>query len=130
MVKYFLPFLIAACSLHSYGQDTLTSTKKERHWFDTKDSYHLNRLYIYWGYNRSVFSTSDIHFHGMGYDFTVYHVTAHDRPSKFTFDNYFNPSHISIPQYNIRMGFYVFRNFHLSFWHRPHEIRDGPGANR
>lgn len=61
--------------------------------------------YIYgsWGYNKDWFSKSDIHFAGTEYDFTIYQVTAHDRPN---FDQIFAKD-ISIPQFIYRVG-YIF----------------------
>ena len=70
---------------------------------------------FYWGYNRAKFSSSDIHFHGPDYDFTLYDVKASDRPSPFTLKGYFSPSRIWIPQYNFRLGYFLTNNFHISF---------------
>lgn len=70
---------------------------------------------FYWGYNRSYFSKSDIHFTGPNYDFTVYDVVSHDRPSKFAFKTYLHPTHLWIPQYNFRFGYFITDRFHISF---------------
>ncbi len=62
-------------------------------------------IYFAWGYNKDFFSKSDIHFHNSGsdqYDFTLYNLTAKDRPG---FDQIFT-STLSIPQYVYRFGYY------------------------
>ena len=63
-------------------------------------------MFLYWGYNRSYYSPSNLHFKGRNYDFTLYNVKASDRPSKFGVV-YINPATISIPQYNYRLGYFV-----------------------
>jgi hypothetical protein len=62
-------------------------------------------FFAYWGYNRAWYSWSDIHFHGEDYDFTLRHVTATDRPSRYNTADYFGPTTIWIPQYNYRLGY-------------------------
>ncbi len=112
MKKFLLITLLLTFKLaQAQGSTKIIKTK---HWFDFKDPYHNWRLYVYWGYNRAFFSKSDIHFHGPGYDFTVYKVKAKDRPEKFSFKIYFNPVTATIPQYNMRLGFYFKHNIHLS----------------
>ena len=62
------------------------------------------KFYLAWGYNKDWFSRSDLHFTSKGnndYDFTVYDVTAHDRPN---FGQIFNKA-ISIPQFIYRVGY-------------------------
>ncbi len=92
-----------------------TSNFNSTHWFDTKNDYHHHRVYFFWGYNREKFSTSDIHFHGTGYDYTIYNVKAKDRQSPFNAHDYLVPWNLTIPQYNLHFGFYFKRNFHMSF---------------
>lgn len=54
-----------------------------------------------------MFSNSDIHFKGNGYDFTLKNVVAHDRPSDFSYHNYFQPDRITIPQTNQRFAYFI-----------------------
>lgn len=70
-------------------------------------------LYLYWGYNRSWYSRSNLHFTGPAYDFTVYDVTAQDRPTPFG-AVYFKPSTFTIPQYVYRLGYHVTDRFAIS----------------
>jgi len=72
-------------------------------------SINQGSAFIYWGYNVSGYTTSNISFSGNGYSFWLKDVKATDRPSKFTAEGYFNPSKITTPQYNIRIG-YNFKN--------------------
>nr|WP_228414595.1 hypothetical protein [Chryseobacterium sp. SNU WT5] len=64
-------------------------------------------MLIFWGWNRAMFSNSDIHFKGEGYDFVLHKVVAHDRPSDFSYHNYFQPDRITIPQTNQRFAYFV-----------------------
>ncbi len=100
-----LALLTSLCPLHA-----------QPNWFPGKsaaaDSY---RFYLYWGYNRTSFSRTNLHFTGPVYDFSLYKVQAHDRPTKFSLKTYFNPSTIWIPQYNLRFGYYFKPRWSLSF---------------
>ena len=66
-----------------------------------------HQFYLYWGYNRCGFLKSDLHLHGPKYDFTLYNITAYDRPTGFSPEEYFSLERISIPQYNYRFGYYI-----------------------
>ena len=75
---------------------------------------HRGDMNIFWGYNRSVFSTSDIRFTGSGYDFTLNDIKAYDRPTDFSFSTYFKPASITIPQYVYRASYFVTDRWALS----------------
>lgn len=68
---------------------------------------------FYWGYNRSIYSKSSIHFHGQYYDFTVYDLVAHDRPTPLSW-TYIKPTRFTIPQYVYRLGFNLTDRVQLS----------------
>lgn len=72
------------------------------------------RLYFYWGWNWAWYSKSDIHFTGSNYDFTLYDVSAQDRQTQFSAYYYMNPMHITIPQYNLRIGYFITKNYSIS----------------
>lgn len=73
------------------------------------------KYFVYWGYNRSAYPTSDISFKGPGYNFTLNKVTASDAPTAFDgFETYFNPSLFSIPQFNLHAGVFIKDNLSLS----------------
>ncbi len=65
------------------------------------------RLYVFWGWNRGWYSDSDIHFKGDSYDFKLNDVKAQDRQSKLGLDPFLNPSNITIPQTNFRLGYFI-----------------------
>lgn len=71
-------------------------------------------FFIYWGYNKEYFSKTDLRFSGPEYDFTLTGVTASDRPAPFSFDGYFNPRKMWVPQYNYRLGYFITDKLSLS----------------
>ena len=71
-------------------------------------------MFFFWGWNRAGFTTSDIHFKGNGYDFTLHNVTAHDRPSALSWD-YVDPKAWSKPQFNLRLGYFIKDNLAIVF---------------
>lgn len=73
-----------------------------------------NTYFVYWGYNRSGYTQSDLRFVGTGYDFTMANVTASDHPERFSAENYFSIDKITIPQFNLRIGYYFKKNWALT----------------
>lgn len=73
--------------------------------FKKKFGTQKNAMYLYWGYNRSIYSKSDVNFYGPTYNFLVKDLAASDRPSR-DFSTYVNLQSISVPQFNIRLGWY------------------------
>lgn len=73
------------------------------------------KLYLYWGWNRDWFSKSNITFKGKDHDFVLKNVIADDRQSGFSFEYYFNPKKLTIPQYNFRAGYFINNNWDISF---------------
>ena len=63
-------------------------------------------FFFTWGYNWSWYSNSDIKFEGENYNFELKSVDASDRQTPFTFEKYFRFNSITIPQYNLRLGYY------------------------
>ena len=80
-----------------------------------KGSYVKGTLYGYWGYNRSGYSKSNMHFIGPGYDFTLKGAVAYDNPEEFDPRVYFHPEKLTIPQFNVRLGYYFKDNWAISF---------------
>lgn len=79
-----------------------------------KYSTRKNTLYIYWGYNRSMYTKSDINFVGPRYNFIAENVAASDRPSN-KLNEYFAPNKFTIPQFNVRVGYYYADHWDVSF---------------
>lgn len=69
----------------------------------------VKRWSVYWGWNRSTYSHSDIHFTGVDHDFTLKNVAATDIQTDVSLqrvvDTYLNPGSITIPQTNLRLAY-------------------------
>lgn len=78
---------------------------------DKYTAHNKGKFFVSWGGNRDNYSKSDINFKGTDYDFTIYDVTSHDRPKGWHID-YINPSRMTIPQTNLRIGYFI--NDHYS----------------
>jgi hypothetical protein len=65
-------------------------------------------FFVTWGYNRATYATSDIHFSGNDYRFTLKNVVAKDRQTPLTkesiFGTYLNLKSLTIPQFNCHIG--------------------------
>ncbi|WP_435262735.1 hypothetical protein [Tenacibaculum sp. nBUS_03] len=72
------------------------------------------KFFVYWGWNWASYSDSDIHFKGDNYDFTLQNVKATDRQTKFSFRDYFHPGRVTIPQTNLRIGYFFKENYTIS----------------
>ena len=72
------------------------------------------KFFVYWGWNWSGYSGSDIHFKGNNYDFTLRDVQAQDTPSKFSFSKYFGITNLTKPQTNARIGYFFKENYTIS----------------
>lgn len=102
MKLFTISLVFALFSLTSIAQKIVEQNKK-------------GAFYFYWGWNRGAYTNTDIHFHGTNYDFTLRDVAATDRQSKFDPNIYFNPKNLTIPQYNLRLGYFIKDNYSLSF---------------
>ena len=93
----------------------------------SKDSQAKRAMFVYWGYNRSFYTDSKISFFGPGYDFSLAGVQATDRPSQ-EFKTYVDPSTLTVPQFNARIGFNFKKKWALSFGydHMKYVIVHGP----
>ena len=76
-------------------------------------AHNKGKFFFYWGGNRAYYSTSDIRFTGADYDFTLNDVTAQDKPKGYHVD-YINPSRMTIPQTNFRMGYFFNDHYNIS----------------
>lgn len=70
-------------------------------------------FYFYWGYNRSAYTESDLHLVGRGYDFTMKDLSASDNYEKLSM-TYLDPKKITIPQFNLRLGYFFKDNWALT----------------
>lgn len=105
-IKKVLPLLPLLVSYLFYSPIALAKKDKSDSW------------YFMWGYNRSYYSESDIHFNGdlngQNYNFTLNDVKASDSPANFG-AVYFDSSKWLIPQYNFRFGYFLDNNHAITF---------------
>ena len=76
-------------------------------------STNKGKIFISWGGNRESFSKSDIRFQGDNYDFTIKDASAVDKPKGWHID-YANPTRMTIPQTNFRLGYYISDHYTIS----------------
>ncbi len=84
-------------------------------------------MYLQWGYNRDIYSRSDLHFsNGDLYDFTIHNAVAHDQPDFRGF--WETPLDITIPQNSFRIGAYLNREhtwaIEINFDHAKYVVTD------
>ena len=103
-MKFKIFIILVFISLYGYSQEVIT----------VQTSGKKGEFFLYWGYNWSWYSNSDIHFEGEGYDFELQNVKAKDKPTPFTFENYFHPTFITTPQYNLRIGYFFSDKYSVS----------------
>lgn len=92
----------------------LIGQEKEDNFEVPKKVINKGKFFVYWGWNWSSYTDSDIRFKGENYDFTLSNVKAQDRQTKFSFNDYFNPANVSIPQNNYRIGYFFKENYTIS----------------
>ena len=97
-------------ALPSFAQTNPASTVESKTQSPAaRDAENTKKWSVYWGWNRSNYSNSDIRFWGEGHDVTFSNVQASDRQTEVNADNlfgtYFNPSLFTIPQYNLRVAY-------------------------
>jgi hypothetical protein len=72
-------------------------------------------IYLYWGWNWDAFTNADIRFKGEDYDFVLEQVEARDKQFPFEGSTYLNVERMTIPQYNLRIGYFLSDNWEISF---------------
>ena len=105
MKKLSFLLLIVAVTLQTFAQEQKVQDKYTAH--------NKGKFYVYWGGNRDSYTKSDIHFKGADYDFTLYDVAAADKPKGWHID-YVNPSRMTIPQTNFRIGYFINDHYNVS----------------
>ena len=103
-LKIYKTIIIVFISFTSSGQKGLSYSDKKK-----------GQLSISWGWNRDAYTKSTISFKGADYDFALHKLTAHDRPTKFSYHNYLKLSRLTIPQTNLRISYFIKDNLAISF---------------
>lgn len=106
-MKHIVLLMTIALSFQGFGQseDFVQPEKFTAH--------NKGKIYIYWGGNRDFYTNSDIRFRGEDYNFTLNSVKAHDKPKGWHVD-YVNPSRMTIPQTNLRIGYFITDKYNIS----------------
>ena len=89
---------------HSLFIILLTCFSTHAQWFPEMN--RKGNFFGGWGWNRSAYTKSDIHFTGEGYDFTLHNVQARDRQTQFEAKTYFGLKTLTIPQTNLKIGYF------------------------
>jgi hypothetical protein len=91
----------------------------------------INKWSFAWGWNREVYSKSDIHFSGTNHDFTLSDVKAKDKQKELTlgtlFTTFLNPGNLTIPQTNMRIAYQLSKDTAVAFNldHMKYVVSDG-----
>jgi hypothetical protein len=89
-----------------HAQDVITAQ-------DNYTAHNKGKFFVSWGGNRESYSKSDVTFKGDDYNFTLDNITAHDKPKGWHVD-YINPTKMTIPQTNFRMGYFVSDHYSIA----------------
>jgi hypothetical protein len=95
----FTAFIMFCLTFKSYSQEI---SKVQ----DKFTAHNKGKFFVSWGGNREVYSKSDVNFKGANYDFTIANMAAHDKPKGWHID-FINPTRMTIPQTNFRMGYFI-----------------------
>jgi len=82
--------------------------------FEFHEYKNKGKFFAYWGWNRETYSNSDITFKGNDYHFTLNDVAAREKVKPFALDPYLHPLKITIPQTNVRLGYFFKENYSVS----------------
>ena len=104
LVRLYLMFFFILLISSGYGQIQPKPGQHDR----TGD------FYFYWGWNWDKYSNCDLHFTGADYDFTLFDVVSRDQAKRFRINDYFNPARASIPQFNVRIGYFLSPHYNVS----------------
>ncbi|MEX1190850.1 MAG: hypothetical protein WEA99_02670 [Brumimicrobium sp.] len=89
------------------GNDSLLAQRKTKLNTNGKGT-----LFAYFGYNRSVYSASDVYFTGNNYDFSTGSTSFSDDQEGTSLSSYFSSSS---PQFNLYLGYYIANKWALTF---------------
>lgn len=101
MIRKFLFLGAFLLGMNVFAQQEITPKR------ENKPMSSKGQIFAFWGWNFAGYSDSDIRFKGNGYNFTLQNVKAHDRQTPFTFETYFNPTNVTIPQTNAKIGYFI-----------------------
>lgn len=106
MKKLSFMLLFAAVTLQTFAQEQIKIQ-------DKYTAHNKGKFFVSWGGNRDSYTKSDVTFKGKDYNFTLSDITAHDKPKGWHID-YVNPSRMTIPQTNFRMGYFFSDHYSIA----------------
>jgi len=100
--------VLTFCAFSQYTFAQVTATTPEKY-----TAHNKGKFFVTWGGNRANYTKSDIHFKGDAYNITVHDVKAEDKPKGYHID-YLNPARMTIPQTNLRFGYYITDHYNVT----------------
>lgn len=110
--ELFFVFLIGTTIFSAQEKDTLNKWHIDEYAEKISPLTKKGQMFVFYGWNRGMYSNSDIHFTGNGYDFQLNNVKATDRPTPFGIV-YFDPAWFTVTQYDFRVGYFIKDNLAL-----------------
>lgn len=77
--------------------------------------YKKGSAFLNWGWNRAAYTNSTLKMKGDDYNLTLEKLAAKDRPTKFASKDYLRYDRITIPQTDLRVGYFLKDNVALVF---------------
>ncbi|WP_370514396.1 MULTISPECIES: hypothetical protein [unclassified Flavobacterium] len=93
-------------------------------------AHNKGKFFVSWGGNRDSYTKSDVTFKGKDYNFTLDNITADDKPKGWHID-YINPTRMTIPQTNFRLGYFINDHYSIAIGvdHMKYVMTQGQTAN-
>jgi len=110
----------------SFSQQEEIPIKEKKNEVFKKINTRKGQFFASWGWNRGLYSKSDISFKGDDFDFTIYDVKADDKPNPFGI-KFLSPGDLTLPQTNYRLGYFVKDNYNIIIGadHMKYVMRNG-----
>lgn len=117
--KSNLLFLLAIFAVGASDAQEQERNKRKAH--------RKGEVYAYWGWNRAYYGRSSVHFTGNDYNFTLHGVKGDDKPIGWNFHDFLDPTRVTIPQVNYRIGYFFKDNWAVSLGmdHMKYVVRPG-----
>ena len=107
--------MLSPCGVYAQQNNERTQSTAANYVKETRELFkRQGRFFVFWGYNRSAYSHSNMKFRGDGYSFRINDIRATDdatNPSSV----YINPSGFTVPQFNYRIGYFLNDKNFISF---------------
>jgi hypothetical protein len=105
-LNLYFTLCIALVALNAFSQEEIKIQEKYT-------AHNKGKFFISWGGNRDEYSKSNVTFKGDNYNFTLYNISAEDKPKGWHID-YINPGRMTIPQTNFRVGYFISDHYSIA----------------